>query len=121
MKTRTIITIMAMATLIGTSAMAADYSGYSTEELSNMRGTMRNASQEEKNAFRKEWQSRMRSDSSYEGTGKGSRDQHQNQHQYRYRHNNSGQSDYGQMQGGGRGGYGGGGRGMHGGGGRGRR
>ncbi len=36
-----------------------DYSSMSTEELSNSRGTLQEASEEERNAFRSEWQERM--------------------------------------------------------------
>jgi len=46
--------------LLATPALATDYSSMSTEELSNLRGTMRNTSQEEHSAFQKEWQSRVR-------------------------------------------------------------
>ena len=38
---------------------ATDYSSMSTEELAKIRGTLREASVEERNAFRTEWQSRM--------------------------------------------------------------
>ena len=38
---------------------SADYSSYSTQELAAMRGTLRNASPEERAAFRQEWQKRM--------------------------------------------------------------
>jgi len=43
----------------GTVWATTDYSQYTTEELSKMRGTMRNASEEEREAFREEWQKRM--------------------------------------------------------------
>ncbi len=52
--------LLASALMIGTSALAVDYSQYSTEELSKMRGTLRNATEEEREAFRAEWQKRMR-------------------------------------------------------------
>ncbi len=41
------------------TAFAVDYSTMSTEELSRLRGTMQNATVEERNAFRQEWQKRM--------------------------------------------------------------
>ena len=40
---------------------ATDYSSMSNEELSAKRGTMREASDEERNAFRSEWQQRTQS------------------------------------------------------------
>jgi len=52
--------LLASALMIGSSALAVDYSQYSTEELYKMRGTMRNATEEEREAFRTEWQKRMR-------------------------------------------------------------
>ncbi len=52
--------LLASALMIGTSALAVDYSQYSTEELAKMRGTMRNATEEEREAFRAEWQKRLR-------------------------------------------------------------
>jgi len=47
------------ALLFAVSAFGADYSAYSTEELSKMRGTLYNASTEEREAFRTEWQKRL--------------------------------------------------------------
>lgn len=47
--------------LLTIPAWGADYGGYSPEELAAMRGTMRNASAQERNAFRQEWQKRIRS------------------------------------------------------------
>ena len=44
--------------LIVTPVWAADYSSMTTEELSSLRGTMRETSQEEHTAFQQEWQSR---------------------------------------------------------------
>lgn len=40
---------------------ANDYSNYSIEELAKMRGTLRNTTQEEKDAFREAWQEKLRS------------------------------------------------------------
>jgi hypothetical protein len=51
--------IMAGILIAPSYLMAADYSTYTTEQLSEMRGTMQNATAEERNAFRNEWQSRM--------------------------------------------------------------
>lgn len=42
----------------GGSAYATDYSRYSNDELARMRGSMRNASQEERSDYRSEWQKR---------------------------------------------------------------
>jgi hypothetical protein len=50
--------VLAFAILTG-DALAADYSQYTTEELENMRGTMQDASREEREAFRTEWQKRV--------------------------------------------------------------
>jgi hypothetical protein len=44
--------------LIVTPVWAGDYSSMTTEELSSLRGTMKNQSQEEHAAFQQEWQSR---------------------------------------------------------------
>jgi hypothetical protein len=41
------------------SAFATDYSKYSTEELINLRGTMKDATDEEKEALRNEMQARI--------------------------------------------------------------
>lgn len=46
--------------MVITQAWAVDYSSMSTEELAELRGTMRNASQEEHAAFQHEWQNRVR-------------------------------------------------------------
>ncbi len=43
-----------------TAFAAADYSRYSDEELAKLRGTMRNAAPEERNAYHDEWQKRLR-------------------------------------------------------------
>jgi hypothetical protein len=45
--------------MLASSAFGVDYSTMSTEELSKMRGTMQNATIEEKNAFQNEWQKRV--------------------------------------------------------------
>jgi len=56
---KAVLSIMAVLAFSVTGALAVDYSQYSTEELAAMRGQMRNATQEERDAFRKEWQSRI--------------------------------------------------------------
>ena len=53
--------IPAVLFLVITAAQAADYSSMSTEELSELRGTMYNATQEEQDAFRAEWMKRAQS------------------------------------------------------------
>lgn len=51
------LTFLALATV---PAWGIDFSSLSTEELSAKRGTMMNATEEERKAFRNEWQKRMR-------------------------------------------------------------
>lgn len=41
------------------NTFAVDYSQYTTEELADMRGTLQDASPEERDAFRVEWQKRF--------------------------------------------------------------
>lgn len=51
--------VLAMALMTVTPVWAGtDYSSMSNEELSQTRGTMREASDEERNTFRSEWQQR---------------------------------------------------------------
>jgi hypothetical protein len=51
--------MLTMALMTVTPAWAAtDYSNMSNEELSNVRGTMQGAGEEEQDAFRSEWQQR---------------------------------------------------------------
>jgi len=45
--------------MVAGAAWAVDYSKLSTDELSRMRGTLYNASQEDWNAFHAEWQKRL--------------------------------------------------------------
>ncbi len=45
--------------LIVTPVWASDFSSMTTDELSNLRGTMKSETQEEHAAFQKEWQSRV--------------------------------------------------------------
>jgi len=56
------MTMMAVL-LIGSAgtASAADYSRYSNEELSRMRGTMQNADAQERESYRSEWRKRIAS------------------------------------------------------------
>jgi len=50
-----------MAAMIASPAWAVtDYASMTTEELSQLRGTLRNATQEERDAFRAVWQDRVR-------------------------------------------------------------
>lgn len=61
MKLSTFKTVLiAGALLLAVPALAADYSSYSMQELSQMRGTMMDKSQEEKDAFRNAWRQKMR-------------------------------------------------------------
>ena len=53
------IAVIAAITMTAFSAFSADYSTYATEELSQMRGTMQNATEEERESFRNEWQKRI--------------------------------------------------------------
>lgn len=55
---KTLMVLCSLA-LMGGAAWAADYSKMSTQELSNLRGTLFNATQEEWSAFHKEWQKRL--------------------------------------------------------------
>ncbi|MFW5837459.1 MAG: hypothetical protein ACOCVM_05580 [Desulfovibrionaceae bacterium] len=57
-----IVTAALLAALSAGPALAAeDYSSYSTEELSEMRGTLRSASDEDRAAFQDEWTRRTQS------------------------------------------------------------
>ncbi len=55
---KTIVALMA-AGMLSMPALAADYSAMSNEELSALRGTMRTATEQEREAFRQEWQKRI--------------------------------------------------------------
>ncbi len=60
MKSYLLLATSGIAVLLSAaSAFCTDYSKYTTEELSKMRGTLYNASSEEKEAFRTEWQKRL--------------------------------------------------------------
>ena len=131
-------------TLLSVPAWAAsDFSKYTTEEMHEMRGTMQNATEKERNAFQHEWQRRMREmpvedrskysgkgrkeqadwSSPGKGQGQGKGQGKKSGNAYRYGHGKSDDagSGYGSGMGGGSGhGGGGGGRGQGGGGGRGR-
>lgn len=78
MKTTGIIATAVGACLLAmaASAVAVDYSAMTTEELSGLRGTMYNATQEERDAFRTEWLTRVEKMSqderqTYLGSGSG--------------------------------------------------
>ena len=49
-----------LISLTASPLMAADYSTMSTAEMAAMRGTMQQATQEERSAFQQEWQHRIR-------------------------------------------------------------
>jgi len=53
------IFILGLGLLAAPALAATDYSSMSNEELAAMRGTMRDVSQEDRDAFRSEWQSRV--------------------------------------------------------------
>lgn len=53
-----VLTTLVVMTLL-TVAQAADYESMSTQELSQLRGTMYNKSDEERDAFRSVWQQRI--------------------------------------------------------------
>jgi len=53
-----VLTTLVVLTML-TVAQAADYESMSTQELSQLRGTMYNKSDEERDAFRSVWQQRI--------------------------------------------------------------
>lgn len=53
------LAIIAAVFTIYANAHSMDYSAMTTEELSTLRGTLSNASEAERNAFRSEWQKRV--------------------------------------------------------------
>ncbi len=57
--TKTVFIITAACILFAGNVFAKDFSSYSTEELNNMRGTLWDASAEERDEFRQEWQGRI--------------------------------------------------------------
>jgi hypothetical protein len=59
MKKILVSTLAAAVLLTAGSIMAADFSNLTTEELNKKRGTMWNATAEEREAFRYEWQERI--------------------------------------------------------------
>ena len=70
-----LLAILAAFTM-SSSAFSADYTTMSTDELSNVRGTLYNATEAEKNTFRNEWQKRINQmtpeeRTQYMGSGKG--------------------------------------------------
>ena len=54
-----LIIVMLAFAIVSTNAFGVDYSQYTTEELNNMRGTLEDASPEEREALRAEWQERL--------------------------------------------------------------
>jgi hypothetical protein len=54
-----VIVLLLPFSILAGNAFAVDYSEYTTEELANMRGTLQDASPEERDAFRAEWQERL--------------------------------------------------------------
>ena len=70
-----VLTTLVVLTML-TVAQAADYESMSTQELSQLRGTMYNKSDEERDAFRSVWQQRINQMSeeekaNYSGSGSG--------------------------------------------------
>ncbi len=59
MRRNLIIIIVLGFGLLSGNAFAEDYSQYTTEELAGMRGTLQDASEEERDDFRAEWQKRV--------------------------------------------------------------
>ncbi len=57
----TTLVALLVAGMLGLPAFAADYAAMSNEELSALRGTMGSATDQERQAFRQEWQKRVRS------------------------------------------------------------
>ncbi len=73
--TTSLLAVLAVFTM-SSSAFSADYTTMSTEELSNVRGTLYNATEAERNTFRNEWQKRINQmtpeeRTQYMGSGKG--------------------------------------------------
>ncbi len=61
-KRPSVIAVLLLLALAAAPAFAAtDYSTISTEELNEMRGTMRDAPAQEREAFQREWQQRLNS------------------------------------------------------------
>ena len=56
-----LVAVVILAVSFSFPVLAADYSSYSTEELSAMRGTLSSATEEERQSFRDEWQQRVKS------------------------------------------------------------
>ena len=58
-KTLSVIGLVLALSISITPAWGVDYSTYSNENLASMRGTMRDATDDERSAFRGEWQERL--------------------------------------------------------------
>jgi len=63
---KTLYTVLLAAMIVSPAWAVTDYSGMTTEELSQLRGTLRNATPEEREAFRSVWQERVRNMSTEE-------------------------------------------------------
>ncbi len=59
MKSLSVIGLVIALMISITPAWGVDYSTYTNEKLASMRGTMQNATDDERTAFRGEWQERM--------------------------------------------------------------
>ena len=82
--TKLLAVVSLILVLLPGGAISADYQSMTTQELSTLRGTMYNAPQEERDAFRAEWTKRLDEMSAEEkqqylgpggGRGKGNRSQ----------------------------------------------
>ena len=58
-KTRVIGLAVMLVGFTCTQGIAADYTGMATDELAGMRGTLQEATSEERSVFQQEWQKRM--------------------------------------------------------------
>ena len=61
LKTMSIIGLVFTLAVVIIPAWGADFGTYTNEELASMRGTMKDASPEDRAALRKEWQNRQQS------------------------------------------------------------
>ena len=109
---KNIISLIIGMTLCATTAWAADYSGFSNDDMANQRGSLRAATEQERNDYHEEWQKRMKEISPEERT------QYREKTQSRIQDGERLGNGPGQPRGNSRGGNSGGGRGHGGGGGR---
>jgi hypothetical protein len=63
---KTFYALILAAMVVSPAWAVTDYSSMTTEELSQLRGTLRDATQEERDAFRAVWQERVRNMSTEE-------------------------------------------------------